>query len=164
MIMKLQYLVSNSKIVGFIPLPSYLIKCGLNSTTILIYGMLISRATLSQKNGWIDEEGRVYIRYSNQQLANDTGKSLSTVKNSLKELSEQGFIVRKRIDVRAKLIYVLVPEESLGANNLACNGTRNKPAEGQKAGSSKGKKVATNYISKTNYRTKEYNYQEGESF
>ena len=33
--MKLQYLVSNSKIVGFIPLPSYLVKCGLNSTTIL---------------------------------------------------------------------------------------------------------------------------------
>lgn len=162
--MNLQYIESNSKIVGFIPIPSELIKSGLSSTTILIYGMLFSRATLSQKNGWIDESGRVYIRYSNQQLAEDTGKSLSTVKNSLKELSEQGLIVRKRIDLRAKLIYVLVPKESLTANNLPGNGTRIKPMSGQKAGFSKGKKIATNYISKTNYRTKEYNYQEGESF
>lgn len=48
---------------------------------------------MSQKNGWIDEKGHVYIRYSNEQLAEDMGKSLSTIKNSMKELTEQGFWV-----------------------------------------------------------------------
>ena len=162
--MKLQYMVTTSKLTNFIPLPSSLVKCGLSSTTILVYGILISRATLSQKNGWIDEKGHVFIRYTNKELAADMGKSISTVKNCMKELVDNCFIIRKRIDVDAKLIYVLVPEDSLEDKKLASKGTDFKPGGGQYSGWNKDKKVATNYISETNYRTKEYQYQEGESF
>ena len=162
--MKLKYIVPASKLNNFIPLPIGLLKTDLSSTTILVYGILISRATLSQKNGWVDEKGHVYIRYSNKELASDAGKSISTIKNCLKELSDKGFIIRKRIDVDAKLIYVLVPEESLADKKLATKETDYKPSRGQNIGWNRDKKVATNYIRETNYRTKEYNSQEGESF
>ncbi len=162
--MTLQHMVTTSKLNNFIPLPSSLVKCGLSSTTILVYGILISRATLSQKNGWIDEKGHVFIRYSNKELAADMGKSISTVKNCMKELVDNGFIIRKRIYVDAKLIYVLVPEESLVDKKLANKGTDFKPGRGQYSGWNTDKKVATNYIRETNYRTKEYKSKEGESF
>lgn len=33
-----------------------------------LYGLLLERMTLSQKNGWIDEEGRVYIIYKIEEI------------------------------------------------------------------------------------------------
>ena len=43
----------------------------LNLTDALVYAALYSRTTLSEKNGWIDEDGRIYkILQANQKLLN----------------------------------------------------------------------------------------------
>lgn len=171
--MKAKYLETDSKITGYMPLPNCLIKCGLNSTTLLVYGMLLGRATLSQKNEWVDEQGKVYIRYAIEQLAKDAGKSISTIKSCLKELDDEGLIVRKRVGYNtANLIYVLLPEDCMIAENLPVSKPKNQTTVGQNSGLWTDRKPATNNYSnifnKTNNRTvnrvKNYTYVEGESF
>lgn len=39
---------------------------GLSSDAKLLYGMMLDRMSLSIKNGWVDEENRVYIYFPNQ--------------------------------------------------------------------------------------------------
>ncbi|MCR5777577.1 MAG: replication initiator protein A [Lachnospiraceae bacterium] len=70
-----------------------------NSLTIeakLIYGILLDRMSLSGKNGWIDEEKRVYILYPIEQLHEDTGLSARTLKEVFKELEDIGLIETQR--------------------------------------------------------------------
>ena len=46
----------------YIPIPTCLLNSKLSSTTLLIYGSLLNRATLSQRNGWSDNEGNIFIK------------------------------------------------------------------------------------------------------
>jgi len=39
---------------------------GLSSDAKLLYGLMLDRMSLSVKNGWVDEENRVYIYFPNQ--------------------------------------------------------------------------------------------------
>ena len=50
----------------------------LNLTDALIYSALYSRTTLSEKNGWIDADGRIYIFYSIENLSEDLRKGQTT--------------------------------------------------------------------------------------
>lgn len=52
-----EYLKRDTRIGAFIPVPASILTSELSSTTILIYGAILSRSILSQKNGWIDKEG-----------------------------------------------------------------------------------------------------------
>lgn len=52
-----------TKLVDYVPLPRSLLGEDLSSTALLLYGALLDRATLSQKNGYTDELGRVYVIY-----------------------------------------------------------------------------------------------------
>ena len=47
----------------FLPYPYFLLKMDLSYTARLLYALLLDRSTLSQKNGWLDSEGRTYIVY-----------------------------------------------------------------------------------------------------
>ena len=45
----------------------------------LLYGPLLNRTTLSQKSGWVSEDGNVYVIYTIKQMANDLDRSERTV-------------------------------------------------------------------------------------
>ncbi len=55
----------------------------------LLYGRLLDRAALSYKNGWIDEEGRVYIIYSIKEIMEDMCCSNKTAVGFLAELDTE---------------------------------------------------------------------------
>ena len=57
------------KLTGFLPLPRSMLNWGLSSTALVVYAMLLDRATLSRKNGWHDPCG-VFVVYPNQSRAN----------------------------------------------------------------------------------------------
>ena len=50
----------------------------------LLYGLLLNRTILSQKNGWESENGNVYVIYTIKQLANDLDRSERTVKSAMR--------------------------------------------------------------------------------
>ena len=72
-----------------------------------LYGILLDRMSLSAKNGWLDEQGRVFIIFTIE----DVNRSLCCADNKatklLRELEEFGLIERKRRGLgRPSLVYV----------------------------------------------------------
>ena len=62
----------------------------------LLYGLLLNRTTLSQKSGWVSEDGNVYVIYTIKQMADDLDRSERKVKTALRELENAGLITRVR--------------------------------------------------------------------
>ena len=44
--------------------------------------LLLNRTMLSQKSGWVSEDGNVYVIYTIKQMANDLDRSERTVKTA----------------------------------------------------------------------------------
>ena len=76
----------------------------------LLYGLLLDRMQLSIKNRWLDEEGKVYIYFSQEQISGMMGCGLKKVGNLLAELDSRkgiGLITRIRQGLgRPDRIYV----------------------------------------------------------
>ena len=162
--MKVQSIMKNSKLGMYIPVPISLLTSDFSSTTLLIYGSLLNRALLSQRNDWKNQNGEVYIRFSIDELANYVGKGISTVKASLKELEEFGLIRRTRIDLYTTLIYVNALENSLMGQNTGFIKPESKTYKVEKVGLQTAEKVTTNNKSKLHdLSTDRYTYEEGES-
>ena len=65
---------------------------GVTIESKLIYGLMLERMSLSSKNHWIDDEGRIYILYPIEQLQQDIRLSARTLTDSLKNLEDNGLI------------------------------------------------------------------------
>ena len=63
----------------------------------ILYGILLDRMSLSRKNGWLDENGRVYIIYTVDEVMEALGCAAQKAVKLLAELeSKAGLIERKR--------------------------------------------------------------------
>ena len=81
-----EYITADTIIPPFLPYPRFLLKMDISQTAKLLYSLLLDRSTLSQKNGWQDNEGRIFIVYPITEIAEILDKSTMTVQNALKEL------------------------------------------------------------------------------
>ena len=74
----------------------------------VLYGFLLDRMGLSAKNGWKDEEGRVYIIFTVESIMEYLKCSNKKAVGLLRELEEKaGLIERRRQGLgRPSLIYV----------------------------------------------------------
>lgn len=105
-----EYITAETGLPPYLPYPRFLLKMELSHTAKLLYALLLDRSTLSQKNGWQDDEGRTYIVYPIAEIAEILDKSTMTVQNSLKELDIAGLLERKRAGYSApNRLYVKVP-------------------------------------------------------
>ena len=95
-----------------------------------LYGILLDRMSLSAKNGWLDEQNRVFIIFTIE----DVKRSLCCADNKatklLRELEEFGLIERKRRGLgRPSLVYVknfsaeLAKENAKNCDNYDSCGT-----------------------------------------
>jgi hypothetical protein len=107
-------MVAEDKLVNFLPLPRALLRSGIGGNAKLVYSLLLSRGTLSQRNGWADGDFRqVYVIYPVGELAEAMGRSTTTVKRALKELEEAGLIQRRANQTtRANRIYLFLPPDT----------------------------------------------------
>ena len=62
----------------------------------VLYGVLLDRMTLSRKNGWFDEENRVFIIYQIGEIQADLGFSKKKAMDLLSELESFGLLEKKR--------------------------------------------------------------------
>lgn len=67
----------------------------LSHTARLTYVLLLDRMTLSQKNDWVDVQGRTYVLYPLAGLAKDFQSSISSVTRALRELEAARLIERR---------------------------------------------------------------------
>ena len=62
----------------------------------VLYGVLLDRMALSQKNKWLDSENRVYIIYQVGEIQEDLGLSKKKALDLLSELESFGLLEKKR--------------------------------------------------------------------
>ena len=74
----------------------------------LLYALLLTRTMLSQKSGWVSEDGNVYVIYTLKQMANDLNRSARTVKTALCELENAGLLTRVRQGLTLSLIHIFL--------------------------------------------------------
>ena len=72
-----------------------------------LYGILLDRMSLSAKNGWMDEQGRVYIIYTVREVQESLSCAEHKAVKLFRELEQADLIERKRRGLgRPSLIYV----------------------------------------------------------
>ena len=97
---------------SFYMLPKVLVKDDLfrvlSSDAKILYSCLLDRIELSTKNGWKDNEGRVYIIFTIDEIMEALNASNKTAVKILNELEKIGLIMRKRQGLgKPNLIYVM---------------------------------------------------------
>ena len=84
-----------------------LYKEKLNSDSKILYSFLLDRLSLSQRNHWFDEYGRVYLIFTREEVQNKLCLSEKTVTKAFKQLLEVNLISEKRQGLgKPNLIYV----------------------------------------------------------
>ncbi|MCR4813788.1 MAG: replication initiator protein A [Lachnospiraceae bacterium] len=64
----------------------------LSADAKLLFGLLLSKMSLSRENNWFDEDNNVYIKWSQEKIGEKIGRSKPTVGKILKELVTAGLI------------------------------------------------------------------------
>ena len=144
------FMQPNHRLPCYLMFPRFLMDCDLNETSKLLYIVLLDRARLSmQGNGWVDQDGHVFITYPVKELAKALRKSDMTVKSALSALEQIGLIARKRQGAgQPNRIYVkLLTDEKRSIRTdsfLAASGKENLPMEGKKTIRVTERKLSTN--------------------
>ena len=104
----------------------------------LLYALLLNRTMLSQKSGWVSEDGNVYVIYTIKQMANDLNRSERTVKTALCELENAGLLTRVRQGLtKANRLFLQIPDGVQLSSPLMGKGClsevqKTAPLDGQK--------------------------------
>lgn len=144
----------DSQIPAYMAYPRFLLTADLSETAKLVYVLLLDRARLSMKNeGWVDEQGHVFIYYTIADLASASRKSEMTVKNALAALEQKNLISRKRQGAGLpSKIYVQVQTETCPTGWTSFNPQTDKKL----STSNKQRKTKEQPI-------RNYDYEEGDS-
>lgn len=115
----------------------------------ILYGLLLDRMSLSAKNGWLDQEGKVYIIYTVDDIMEALGCASQKAMKLLSELeSKCGLIERKRQGLgKPNLIYVknFVTAQESKIQNCENQNSGVLKSETQEFPKSKGNNTEINY-------------------
>ena len=105
------FMKADTNIPEFLAFPKFLLETKLSHTAQIVYMLLLARAKLSQKHGWIDAGRNIFIIYPVDELAKDMRKSRSRAFAALKELEEADLVIRKRVIFNgANRMYIKFPQ------------------------------------------------------
>ncbi len=124
------YLTVTTPLPQYLPYPRFLLDTDLSHTAKLLYTLLLDRATLSQKNNWIDAQGRIYVLYPLSNLAKDLGCSVSSVTRSFSELENAQLVERVRSGFsKPSRILLMVPYTTQNCAVTVCKNAEHDCAE-----------------------------------
>lgn len=79
----------------------------LSSDAKVLYGILLDRMSLSMKNGWLDEENKVFIIFTIDEIEETMNIGRNKAINIMKEIQDFGLIEKKRRGLgKPNIIYV----------------------------------------------------------
>ena len=148
-------MTKDTKLPPYLPFPRFLLEADMAQAAKLVYAVLLDRATLSQANGWTDGEGKLYLVFPIDGIANAIDRSPMTVKTALAELENAGLIERQRRGFSApNRIYVKIPDRQdivrLTDKKLSVRGKEICPSDGQKTFPMTDRKLSPNNLSINN--------------
>lgn len=142
MVLKLDYYYGNeAEQYTFFRIPKLLFTdsryAGISVEAKVLYGLLLDRMGLSMKNGWLDEEGRVYIIFTIADIKATLGCAEQKANKLLRELDSAGgigLIERRRRGLgKPNVIYV----KNFTGENGGGEESQIKKCENHKSGSVK---------------------------
>ena len=84
-----------------------LYKENLNSDSKILYAFLLDRLSLSKRNHWVDNNNRIFLIFTRQEVQEKLGLSEKTVTKAFKQLADADLIEEKRQGLgKPNLIYV----------------------------------------------------------
>ena len=146
-------LTMDGKLPPYMAYPRFLLGMELSETAKLVYVLLLDRARLSRRNGWVDGQGRVFLYYPIVEIADAIHASDMTVKRALAALTQHGLIRRVHQGGNlASRIYVRIPGQN-----------KNDPPGGTKSCRSGEQNCSAKNNKSNNYQIRNYDCDEGES-
>jgi hypothetical protein len=120
------YLTVTTPLPQYLPYPRFL----LSHTAKLLYTLLLGRATLSQKNNWIDAQDHIYVVYPLSHLSKDLRCSISSVTRSFSELENAQLVERIRSGFsKPSRILLKVPHTTQNCAVTVCKNAEHDCAE-----------------------------------
>lgn len=120
----------NTPLPQYLPYARFLLDTDLSHTAKLLYTLLLDRTTLSQKNNWIDAQGRIYVLYPISHLAKDLGCSISSITRSFSELENVQLVERIRSGFsKPSRILLKVPHTTQNCAVTVCKNAEDDCAE-----------------------------------
>lgn len=124
------YLKPNMPLPQYLPYARFLLDTDLSHTAKLLYTLLLDRATLSQKNNWIDTQGHIYVIYPLSHLAKDLGCCISSVTRAFSELENAQLVERIRSGFsKPSRILLKVPHTTQNCAVTVCKNAKDDCAE-----------------------------------
>ena len=124
------YLKPNMPLPQYLPYARFLLDTDLSHTTKLLYTLLLDRATLSQKNNWIDAQDRIYVVYPLSHLSKDLRCSLSSITRAFAELENAQLVERIRSEFsKPSRILLKVPHTTQNCAVTVCKNAEHDCAE-----------------------------------
>ena len=162
--------------IQYFQFPKFLLKLRISQNAKFLYMLLYDRARISRKNRWIDKFGNVYLIFPIDELSAQIGKCKSSVKTALKELDDEGLLVRRSGGFsKPNHLYVKIPSDEVAlqtvddkaVEKMAATEPKKQPSSGRKNGCAGVGNVAPSKVTekyKSNkYHEVNYCYGEGES-
>ncbi len=82
-------------------------KTTLNNDAKMLYAILLDRMELSRVNGWVEDDGTIYLIFKREELSDILGLCETTVWRAMKQLKAVGLIGEKRQGLtKPNLIYI----------------------------------------------------------
>lgn len=108
------YIKKSTCLINYSFFPNFLFAMNITDTAKIVYAALLGRTRLSQKNyiNWQEPNGNIYINFTYEKLSQLTGKSISTIKNTIHELKSVGLIETKQDNIyQPSKIFLKIPKE-----------------------------------------------------
>ena len=124
------YLTVTTPLPQYLPYARFLLDTDLSHTAKLLYTLLLDRATLSQKNNWIDAQDRIYVVYPLSHLSKDLRCSISSVTRAFSELENAQLVERVRNGFsKPSRILLKVPHTTQNCAVTVCKNAEHDCAE-----------------------------------
>lgn len=158
------YYGSQADQFSFIRIPRMLLTeetfASLTLQSKMLYSVLLDRMSLSMKNGWFDEENRVYIIYQISEIQSDLGFSKKKAMDYLSELENFGLVRKKKrgfglpsiIYVKSFLIqknYARSVETGTSAGKEKFSGSMDFGTSAKENGTTRGIEMSTSEVPKS---------------
>ena len=119
------YIRADTTLPAYLPYPRFLLKMEISQTAKLLYALLLDRSTLSQKNGWQDGEGRIFIVYPVAEIAEMLDKGCTAIKSLERTGRSRAF--------RTGTAGLLRTQSALCESAACPSGTVFRPTDGRKS-------------------------------
>ena len=113
-----EFYTKDTKIKSYLRLPRFLIMTDISNEAKVLYALLLDRASISIKNGYVEPTGEARVYYTLDEAKDKLHKSRQVTTRIFRELETNELIVRKRQGQgRPSLITIKVQKEEKTKKN-----------------------------------------------